>query len=196
MVNGITNNTTIQRPTVAGDNISTEDLGGVKLPRSKIVLGDYGVDSGDVAVDNPLPVDVGVVSITYHNGSSSDPLPVNVVAPPTPVTVTSFNVFAQSSNNTSAIIAYSSAVGVTRIIGGVAWSYAGTGTLTGVLEIADESNNVVFNVDITSLGPGFIPFNPPITTGIGHGITVTLGAGGSAILGKVNVLSSWSISPP
>lgn len=39
-----------------GDVISTEDLGtGVKMPRSKIALGDHGVDGGDVTGSNPMP---------------------------------------------------------------------------------------------------------------------------------------------
>lgn len=49
-------NTTIQRPTTNGDIISTEDVGGIKIPRGKVVLGDHGTDGGDVSSSNPLPV--------------------------------------------------------------------------------------------------------------------------------------------
>ena len=49
-----------QLPTVttSGDKISDETLGstGIKIQRMKIVLGDYSVDGGNVAADNPIPV--------------------------------------------------------------------------------------------------------------------------------------------
>lgn len=54
---GMSNNTTIQQATIPGDTISTEDIGsGIKLPRSKMVLGTSGVDGGDVSAANPMPV--------------------------------------------------------------------------------------------------------------------------------------------
>lgn len=63
-------NTQINAAGTAGDVIATEDmpLGGTrgdmgrlpltdyKVPRSKIVVGDYGVDNGDVGRNNPLYV--------------------------------------------------------------------------------------------------------------------------------------------
>jgi len=48
-------NTQIQQPTVVGDTISTEDIAGVKIPRSKLVLGASGVDGGNVSSANPIP---------------------------------------------------------------------------------------------------------------------------------------------
>lgn len=50
------NNTQLNLGT-GGDLLSTEDIGGgVKLERHKIVLGASGVDDGDVAPTNQLPV--------------------------------------------------------------------------------------------------------------------------------------------
>ncbi len=38
-----------------GDTIATDEIAGVKFPRSKIVIGIDGTNAGDVAETNPLP---------------------------------------------------------------------------------------------------------------------------------------------
>src|SRR5687768_8585333 len=47
-----------------GDTLATDDIGGVKFPRSKIVIGADGSNDGDVSSANPLPV--SVASIPSH----------------------------------------------------------------------------------------------------------------------------------
>jgi hypothetical protein len=47
-------NTTLN-PGVGGDVIVTEDIGGVKMPCSKIYLGATGVNNGPVTTENPFP---------------------------------------------------------------------------------------------------------------------------------------------
>lgn len=65
-----------------GDVINTDDIGGVKMPRSKIVLGNDGVNDGDVSLTNPLPAkitslpSVVVSSLPPVTASASAPLPV------------------------------------------------------------------------------------------------------------------------
>lgn len=57
-------NTTIKYATTDdqnGDEIATDDIGGVKYPRSKITLGADGVNDGDVSSANPLPVSLASV---------------------------------------------------------------------------------------------------------------------------------------
>ncbi len=39
-----------------GDTLATDDIGGVKYPRSKLVIGADGTNDGDVSAANPLPV--------------------------------------------------------------------------------------------------------------------------------------------
>ena len=39
-----------------GDTIATDDIGGVKYPRSKITIGADGTNDGDVSSANPLPI--------------------------------------------------------------------------------------------------------------------------------------------
>ena len=41
---------------VDGDEIATDDILGVKYPRSKIVIGKNNINDGDVAETNPMPV--------------------------------------------------------------------------------------------------------------------------------------------
>lgn len=40
---------------VAGDEIATDDIGGVKHQRIKLIHGNDGVNDGDVSTSNPLP---------------------------------------------------------------------------------------------------------------------------------------------
>ncbi|HEY3498574.1 MAG TPA: hypothetical protein VGK73_27980 [Polyangiaceae bacterium] len=39
-----------------GETYASDDIGGVKFPRSKLIFGGDGVNSGDVSASNPLPV--------------------------------------------------------------------------------------------------------------------------------------------
>ncbi|MFM7011077.1 MAG: hypothetical protein ACKO0Z_17445, partial [Betaproteobacteria bacterium] len=54
---------------VGGDTLATDDISGVKYPRSKITLGADGVNDGDVSAANPLPV--SVASIGLPTGAST-----------------------------------------------------------------------------------------------------------------------------
>lgn len=57
-------NTTLNTGT-GGDTIATDDIAGVKYPRSKIVIGADGANDGDVSSSNPLPV--SLASVPSHN---------------------------------------------------------------------------------------------------------------------------------
>ena len=70
--------------------------------------------------------------------------------------------------------------------GGIAFSYGGSGTLSGGnLQISDGSN-VVLTIDIANLGSYFLPY-PAIFTP-GQALTITLADGGASVLGKVNIV--------
>lgn len=73
-------------PGADGDTFGADDIGGTKFPRSKIIIGDDGVNDGDVSAANPLPV-TGTVAVTHAaltelgaavNGSSQ--VDVNIAA--------------------------------------------------------------------------------------------------------------------
>lgn len=49
---------TILNPGVGGDTIATDDVSGVKYQRVKVGFGREGSYAGDVAISNPLPVDM------------------------------------------------------------------------------------------------------------------------------------------
>jgi hypothetical protein len=57
-------NTTIN-PGAGGDDIATDDIGGVKFPRTKLVHGADGVNDGDVSKTNPLPVAAGASMVWF-----------------------------------------------------------------------------------------------------------------------------------
>jgi hypothetical protein len=54
----MSDNVQLNRPVTAGVYVSTEEVGGIQIPRTKILIGAAGVDGGDVTSSNPLPVTV------------------------------------------------------------------------------------------------------------------------------------------
>jgi hypothetical protein len=62
----------VANPGAAGDTFAADEIGGVKFPRSKIVIGVDGTNSGDVSASNPLPV-TGTVTANAGTG----PFPVS-----------------------------------------------------------------------------------------------------------------------
>jgi hypothetical protein len=52
-----------------GDTIASDDIGGVKFQRVKLIYGADGVNSGDVAAANPLPATVS--GVAAHDAASS-----------------------------------------------------------------------------------------------------------------------------
>lgn len=76
-------NTTLDQGS-GGDTLRTEDVGGVKVPVSKIYLGASGVDGGPVTTANPFPtkpVSGSLVSLLLGGNATpvslSNPLPVS-----------------------------------------------------------------------------------------------------------------------
>lgn len=51
-------NTQLPIPATSGDVIATDDIGGVKFQRVKMIHGADGVNDGDVSTSNPLPVEI------------------------------------------------------------------------------------------------------------------------------------------
>jgi len=93
--------------------------------------------------------------------------------------------------NAAAVITYAAAgAGVSHVLGGVAWSYDADPT-GGRLTITDDGNTV-FDVNITSKGPGFFTFPRPKKGTANKALVITLAAGGSGVTGKVNATSHWT----
>jgi hypothetical protein len=53
-----------------GDIIATDDIGGIKFQRIKLIYGGDGVNSGDVATSNPLPVQTATLVSTNNSTTS------------------------------------------------------------------------------------------------------------------------------
>ena len=59
-------------PGSGGATFATDDISGVMYPRTKIVLGDDGVNGGDVSVANPMPINKVYTTFIYSaNGVNS-----------------------------------------------------------------------------------------------------------------------------
>ncbi len=52
-----------------GDIIATDDIGGVKFQRVKLVLGDNGINAGDVSKTNSLPIRLSPISPVNISGT-------------------------------------------------------------------------------------------------------------------------------
>lgn len=98
---------------------------------------------------------------------------------------------AIGATNTDAVITYTASANRAHVISGLAWSYAGE-TITGNLQIEDGSGNVVFSMDVTAAGAGFITFPEAKKGSTGRAMIITLAAGGSGVDGKLNVLNHWT----
>lgn len=162
------NNTRIQSPTRLGDLISTEDIDGVKIPRSKLCIGEYGEDDGDI--------------------SSANPMPVSLESYPKTVTYTSNNY--NESDEGDVIILMSGSAGVIHNIGGVCWSYSTIGEEVGSLTIKN-GGTTVFSIDITASGPGFVTFDVPLSSTSGSSLNITLSYVTGATC-KLSILGYWT----
>jgi hypothetical protein len=92
--------------------------------------------------------------------------------------------------NVAAVVTLPAEDGYIPVVSGIAWSYNGEPT-AGRLTLGVGAATV-FDIDITSGGPGFIPFAPPRAAQEGETIVLTLAAGGAGISGKVTVLGFWT----
>lgn len=94
------------------------------------------------------------------------------------------------SSNTAAVLSYAAVADRRHTIGLIAWSYSGTPT-GGNLKVEDGAGTTVFSLDITTGGPGFLPFAPPLSGSRSTALVITLAAGGSGVSGKVNA-THWN----
>lgn len=85
MADNITTN-----PGTGGDTLAADDIGGVKFPRTKLVIGADGVNDGDVSAANPLPVSGTVTANTGLTQPLTDAqlraasVPVSLASQPLP----------------------------------------------------------------------------------------------------------------
>jgi hypothetical protein len=93
--------------------------------------------------------------------------------------------------NTAAVVTKAAAgAGISNVLALVAWSYDADPT-AGSLTIEDGSGTTVFKVDITTGGPGFFAFSPPLKGTANTALIATLAAGGGSVSGIVS-LHTWT----
>lgn len=132
------------------------------MARTKLVVGDAGIDSGDVSALNPLP------TTTFVNDPS-------LVSPADSVAAT----------HAAAVITLAAlGPGNSHLVDGLLVSYSAAPTGGGIT-VADGSNTIL-QADIIAAGPTVIPFRKQGTPNTA--MTITLADGGSGIVGKVNLL--------
>lgn len=98
---------------------------------------------------------------------------------------------ATAAVNTAVVINKAAAgAGISNVIGAVYWSYNAAPT-GGKLTIEDGSGTIVFEVDITSAGPGQLNFEPQQKGTANTALIITLAAAGAAVTGKLNI-THWT----
>lgn len=83
-------NTQLPVPSTNGDVIATDDIGGVKFQRIKMILGADGVNDGDVSSSNPVPVSItGSIPVTIASAieitnDAGNAIPISASSLPLP----------------------------------------------------------------------------------------------------------------
>jgi hypothetical protein len=111
-------------------------------------------------------------------------------ANPTPRATAAGNTSVPAANTAAVVTKAAAGAGVYNVIGGVYWSYDDDPT-GGSLIITDDGT-AIFTEYITSKGPGFFPFDPPLQNAVANkALVATLAAGGGTVKGTLN-LNAWT----
>lgn len=100
------------------------------------------------------------------------------------------DISAPAANTIAEIIYPRPGVYCYHAFSGLAWSYDAQ-LVGGNLQMIDENLGIIFDIDITNQGPGFIPFLVPRRSSLNATMTIRLAAGGAGVSGKLNVLTHW-----
>lgn len=93
----------------------------------------------------------------------------------------------EPSSHTAAVVTITAETTVAQEIEFIAWSYD-TDPTGGNLKVESPSGTTLMSLDITSKGPGFIPFSGSCLRGAAdQALIVTLADGGSGVTGKLYV---------
>lgn len=94
---------------------------------------------------------------------------------------------ATSTSNADATITYSADQYGYHTIAGIAYSYTGTVT-TGRITVENGSGVIVFDETIPAAGAGFFDFKDGLAGSINTSMIIKIFAGGSGVIGKINVI--------
>lgn len=99
--------------------------------------------------------------------------------------------YATATNGAATVTYAAAGMGIRHCISGVAWSFSVAAIVGAPALTIMDGATVVFVLSITAIGPGTVYFDPPRRGSPATGLTVTLDAGGPAVVGRVNVLAHW-----
>ncbi|MCU0949526.1 MAG: hypothetical protein MUC68_00355 [Burkholderiaceae bacterium] len=71
----------VANPGAGGDTFAADEIGLIKYPRSKIVIGADGVNDGDVSAANPMPVTAGALPLPAGAATEATLAAVNTKTP-------------------------------------------------------------------------------------------------------------------
>lgn len=158
-----------------GDTIATDDIGGVKYPRSKIVIGADGSNDGDVSITNPMPVGGRAAADAALAGN---PIPIAArasAAAPTDMSADNDTTIPWVLRNGSFVV--NCAVGGTLVTSSAGLPITGTGSAgtaaTGVMTVqgiasmtpVQVSQATASNLNATVVGTGTFVVQATCTNG-------------------------------
>jgi len=130
---------------------------------------------------------------TIYGAVSGSELQVDVVSQPNAVATAraaaAANMNAPAAKTEAVVTKAAAGEGVYNVLGGVYWSYDDDPTAGGL--VITDGGTTVFSLAITSKGPGFLPFTPPLKSAANAALVATLAAGGASVTGKLN-LHAWT----
>lgn len=94
-----------------------------------------------------------------------------------------------SAADTAVAITYAAVAGIAHALHSLIVSYSG-GTATGELKVEDGAGVTVFSVVLPAAGIHIIPFDSPLCGSKNTALVITLAAGGTSVIGKINAQHS------
>lgn len=96
--------------------------------------------------------------------------------------------YATGTNAAATISLAAAGPGRNHVITGLSFGYNTTPAAGATIKIEDGSGNVVFKAPVTTAGFESVNFYPPKVCSPNTDVTITLSAGGSGVVGDVNII--------
>lgn len=138
-----------------GDTFGADDIGGVKIPRVKLIIGADGTNDGDVASGNPLPV-TGTVAATQSGTWNVTNVSGTVSLPTGAATAAKQPALGTAGTASSDVITVQGIAAMTPLLA----TLSGTNNIATVSAVTAISNalpagtNNIGDVDILSIAAG------------------------------------------
>lgn len=173
--------------TAAGATLATDDIAGVHYPRTKIVIGDDGVNGGDVSATNPLPVVAAAIPLPAGASTETTLAAAKAVLDSLLIAAQAIQAAADALNTKT------TAVNTGAIVGAVIAD-------TGLAQPLTEAQLRATPVEVQMTSPLTLSPSASYGTGTSHhkicasgtnATSVKAGAGCIASLILTNIAASW-----